>query len=198
MSHKTRVAFQGEHGAFSEEAAIQLCGWEIQLVPRPTFDALFSSVEEGLADFIVTPIENSLIGSIRPAAELFARSSLRISGEVTIAIAQHLIGCPGSTFADLKIVESHSAALEQCRRFFNAHPDLRAVKTDDTAGSVARIVARGDRTRAAIAGKRAAELYGGLILREHIEDRPENRTRFLLLADSASSNTSAELYNHEV
>lgn len=183
-----RVAFQGEHGAFSEDAALKLLGPEIQLVPRRTFETLFTSLDEGLAEYVLVPIENSLIGAIQPAVDLLNKSSLGIVGEVAIPIRQMLIGCPGAVFEKILAVESHPAALAQCKGFFAAHPGIESVEAEDTAGSVARIVQVGDRTRAAIAGRRAAEVYGGSILRENLEDRPENYTRFLLLSGQEQSN----------
>ena len=184
--HKPTIAFQGEPGAFSEDAAIELFGAEvinaIELKPCRTFEALFASIDAGHADYIVLPVENSLIGTIQPAVDLFQESSLTVVGEVAIPIRQHLIGCPGSSFEEIESVESHPAALAQCRKFFAAEPQLTPIETDDTAGSVARIIQRGDRSSAAIAGRRAAELYGGSILRSDIEDSQDNHTRFLLLA----------------
>jgi prephenate dehydratase len=181
-SPQPRVAFQGEHGAFSEDAALKLLGSEIHLVPRRTFEMLFTSLDEGLAEYILVPVENSLIGAIRPAVDLLHKSSLDIVGEVAIPIRQLLIGCPGTVLEEIVEVESHPAALAQCSHFFATHPCIKRVETEDTAGSVARIVAERDKTRAAIAGRRAAEVYGGSILKEHLEDRPENYTRFLLLS----------------
>lgn len=178
---RPRVAFQGEHGAFSEDAAIKLLGPDIELVPRRNFGALFSSVDEGVADYVLAPVENSLIGSIQPAVDLLRESSLEIAGDVVIQIQQNLIGCRGALFEEIEAVESHPAALAQCDRFFIDHPEIARIESEDTAGSVARIVALGDPKRAAIAGRRAAELYGGTILREDLQDRPENYTRFLLL-----------------
>lgn len=183
-----RVAFQGEHGAFSEEAALELLGPEVQLVPRRTFETLFRSLDEGLAEYLLVPIENSLIGAIQPALDLLNNSSLGIVSEVAIPIRQLLIGCSGAVFEQILAVESHPAALAQCGRFFASHTHIRRIETEDTAGSVARIVQVGDRTRAAIAGRRAAEVYGGSILREDLEDRPENFTRFLLLSGKEKSN----------
>ena len=185
--HKPRVAFQGEHGAFSEEAAIKLLGPEIELVPRPTFAALFSSLDEGLANVILAPIENSLIGTIEPARDFLEENSLVMAGEVTIKIEQHLIGCQGVLFEEIEAVESHPAALAQCKRFFAEHPRIKRIETEDTAGSVARIIARGERKHAAIAGRRAAEIYGGTIIIEHLEDNPENYTRFVLLSGEKQS-----------
>jgi prephenate dehydratase len=178
----TRVAFQGERGAFSEEAALRLLGGEITLVPRPTFESLFASVGEGAADFALAPVENTLAGSVQRSYDLLLESSLHIVAEVVIRIRHCLIGCPGSSFDSIRTVESHPVALAQCERLFAAHARLRRVTADDTAGSVAEVVRRADPTRAAIAGRRAAEFYGGVILREGVEDDRENYTRFALLA----------------
>ncbi|CAN5885883.1 hypothetical protein BH18ACI4_BH18ACI4_11750 [soil metagenome] len=186
-SSPSRVAFQGELGAFSEEAALKLLGSGIQLVPRRSFETLFRSLDEGLAEYVLVPVENSLIGAIQPAVDLLAKSSLSIVGEIAIRIRQLLIGCPDAMFGEILAIESHPAALAQCRRFFAAHPHIERVEAEDTAGSVARIVEGRDRTRAAIAGRRAAKLYGGSILRENLEDDPENYTRFLLLSGQDSS-----------
>jgi prephenate dehydratase len=177
-----RVAFQGERGAFSEEAAEKLLGREIELVPRPTFEALFSAVEEGAADHALAPMENSLAGSIHRCYDLLLESRLRITAEVVLPIVHHLIGLPGASFAEITSVASHPVALAQCERFFRAHPGIRRLATSDTAGSVREVMQRGDPSRAAIAGKRAAEIYGGSILRRHLEDHRENHTRFLLLS----------------
>jgi prephenate dehydratase len=177
----TRVAFQGERGAFSEEAAMRLLGEHVTLVPRPTFESLFASVVEGAADFALAPVENTLAGSVQRSYDLLLESLLHIVAEVVIPVRHCLIGCRGSSFDSIRTVESHPVALAQCERFFAAHARLRRVTADDTAGSVAEVVRRADPTRAAIAGRRAAEFYGGVILREGVEDDRENYTRFVLL-----------------
>ena len=187
MSGRTpamRVAFQGERGAFSEEAAVRLLGEEVALIPRPTFESLFAAVAEGAADCALAPVENSLAGSVHRAYDLLLESPLHIAGEVVIPIRHFLIGCPGATPGEIRTVESHPVALAQCERFFAAHPEIRRVVAEDTAGSVAQVVRRGDRTRAAIAGRRAAEIYGGHVLRAGLEDHGENYTRFVLLTPS--------------
>jgi len=178
------VAFQGERGAYSEEAAIKLLGADIELVPRATFADLFRSIDEGLADHVLAPVENSLVGPIQPCLDLLRNSNLSVAAEVSIPIAQHLIGCPGAALAEIETVESHPVALAQCRRLFVDHPWLKEIEADDTAGSVARVIASQDLKRAAIAGRRAAELYGAVILKENVEDSKDNRTRFLLLSSS--------------
>jgi prephenate dehydratase len=183
----SRVAFQGERGAFSEEAAVKLLGKDITLVPQPTFEATFAAVADDLSDYILTPIENTLAGSVHRAYDLLLDSELSIIGEVVIPISLHLIGLPGASLPELKAVESHPMALAQCERFFSAHPWIEKVPAEDTAGSVREMVRRGDPARAAIASARAAEIYGGTILREHLEDDSENYTRFLLLSDLVST-----------
>jgi len=176
-----RVAFQGEPGAFSEAAAIQLLGDAITTVPRATFDAAFRAVPEGLADALLAPVENSLAGSVVRVYDLLLQSRLTIVAETILPIEHHLIGCPGATLADLRSVASHPMALAQCERFFSSHPDWKRVPAEDTAGSVREILSRGDKSCAAIAGRRAAEHYRGAILSESIQDNTENFTRFVLL-----------------
>jgi prephenate dehydratase len=188
----SRIAFQGERGAFSEEAAVKLLGEEIELVPRTTFEALYSSMQEGIADYVLAPIENSLAGSVHRSYDLLVSSGLHIQAEVVIPIVHNLIGIPGATFERITQVSSHPVALAQCERFFASHPSIKRVATDDTAGSVREIMSAGDPTKAGIASRRAAKVYGGAILREHLEDHPENYTRFLLLATSADVAENAD------
>ena len=187
-----RVAFQGERGAFSEEAAIKLLGEDMLLVPRPTFEALYSSIQEGVADSILAPIENSLAGSVHRSYDLLVASDLHIQAEVVIPIVHNLIGIPGATFEGITQVSSHPVALAQCERFFASHPAIKRVAADDTAGSVRDIMEAGDPAKAAIASSRAASVYGAIILREHLEDHLENYTRFLLLTPSAEVPENAD------
>jgi prephenate dehydratase len=181
-SKKRRVAFQGERGAFSEEAALKLLGEDIELVPRRTFADLFDSLDSGAADSLLAPVENTIVGIVQPSVDLMNSKSLNILDEVRIKIEQHLIGCPNSTFDQIETVQSHPTALAQCNRFFATHPQLKPIIADDTAGSVAEVIRRGDPTRAAIAGQHAAEHYGATILRKSIQDHSENYTRFVLLS----------------
>jgi len=181
---ETRVAFQGERGAFSEEAAIELLGERCAPVPRPTFEDLFAAIGEGRADYILVPLENSLMGSVHRCYDLLLESSLGIAAEIIWPISHCLIGCQGASLETIETVESHPVALAQCERFFAAHPNLKRVATDDTAASVRRVVESGDIAKAAIAGRRAATIYGGTVLREHLEDHSENYTRFALLGST--------------
>jgi prephenate dehydratase len=182
LDRKTmRVAFQGEPGAFSEAAAIQLLGERITTVPRATFDAAFRAIEEHSADALLAPVENTLAGSVVRVYDLLLQSQLAIVAETILPIEHHLIGCPGAKLQDLRSVASHPMALAQCERFFSSHPELKRVPAEDTAGSVREALGRGDKSGGAIAGRRAAEHYHGVILAESIQDNAENFTRFVLL-----------------
>jgi len=184
-----RVAFQGEPGAFSEAAAIQLLGERITTVPRSTFEAMFRSIPEGAADAILAPVENSLAGSVVRVFDLLLESRLTIVAETILPIEMHLIALPGAALSDIRSVASHPMALAQCERFFAAHPQWKRLPSEDTAGSVRELLARGDKSCAAIAGRRAAAHYHGLILAEGIQDNAENFTRFVLLVPERDAAT---------
>jgi prephenate dehydratase len=178
---KIRVAFQGEAGAFSEAAAVQLCGDTIVTVPRPTFDATFRAITDGHADALLVPVENSLAGSVVRVYDLLLESELTITAETILPIEMNLIGCPGAVLSEIRSVSSHPMALAQCERFFGQHPSIKRLPAEDTAGSVREVLVRGDKTHAAIAGKYAADHYRGEIIAERIQDNAENFTRFVLL-----------------
>ncbi len=188
---KARVAFQGEAGAFSEAAAIQLLGQEITPVPRPTFDAAFRAIAEDAADALLVPVENSLAGSVVRVYDLLLESDLAIAAETILPIEMHLIACPGATLGDIRSVASHPMALAQCERFFAAHSQWQRIAAQDTAGSVREALSRSDKMHAAIAGRRAAERYHGVILAESIQDNAENFTRFVLLLPAAEAASMA-------
>lgn len=179
-----RVAFQGEPGAFSEAAAIQLLGPEIITVPRPTFDAVFRAIPENAADALLVPVENSLAGSVVRVYDLLVENRenrLTITAETILPIELNLIAVPGASLDKIQSVASHPMALAQCERFFAQHPLFKRVPAEDTAGSVREVLGRGDKISAAIAGRRAADYYKGVILAEKIQDNSENFTRFVLL-----------------
>jgi len=178
-----RVVIQGEKGAFSHQAALQAMGPDIEVLPRPAFEDLFTSVMEGQADRALVPIENSLAGSIHENYDRLRARPLHIVAETQLRIRHCLIGRPGSSLASIRRVASHPVALAQCRDFFAKHPNIEPMPAYDTAGSVMDLLrADGPATQGAIASRLAAELYGGKILMEDLEDDPQNYTRFLILA----------------
>jgi prephenate dehydratase len=187
-----RVAFQGEPGAFSEEAAVRMLGEDVITVPRPTFDATFRAIADSAAVALLVPIENSLAGSVLRVYDLLLESGLSIVAETILPIEHHLIGCPGASLAGVRSVASHPMALAQCERFLAAHPQWKRVPAEDTAGSVREVLAGGDAGCAAIAGCRAAQRYGGVVLSSNIQDNAENFTRFVLLSPPRGASPGAD------
>lgn len=177
-----RAAFQGEPGAFSSEAARLLIGDAVTLVPCATFEQMFAATENGLCDYCVTPIENSLFGSVYQNYDLLLKHHLRIVGEMNLRIVHNLIAAPHTKLDQVRRVYSHHVALGQCSNFFIAHPAMQPVTAYDTAGSVKMILENQEPGAAAIASAEAARVYGGSVLLEGIEDDQQNFTRFLLLA----------------
>jgi chorismate mutase/prephenate dehydratase len=192
MPPGTRVAFLGERGTFSHEAVLGILGEDCETVSLPTFDDLFQAIDRGEADYVLTPLENTLVGSVHRCYDLLLKSDLNIVAEIILPVAHFLVACQEAEFETINTVESHPAALAQCERFFAAHPYLKRIAADDTAGSVKRAVMSGDVTRAGIGSRRTAELYGGKILREHIQDHAENFTRFALLSSQASESNRGD------
>jgi len=176
------VAIQGEAGSFSHAAALAALGPDARLVPCPSFEELFSAVEAGAAERGVVPIENSLAGSVHEAYDALGAHALHVVGETQVRVRHCLIVRPGTTLGQIRRVASHPVALAQCRKFFASHPGLTPVPAYDTAGSVRDLMAGAVAADAAIGSSLAATLYAAAVLREGIEDHPENYTRFLVVA----------------
>jgi len=177
-----RVAFQGEPGAYSEAAAFEHFGPETSTVPCETFEAVFAAVETGTADCGLVPIENSLAGSIHRNYDLLLQHSLSIVGEHYLRVQHCLIAHQGVSLKEIRRVISHPQALAQCEGYLRSLAGVESSAAHDTAGSVRLIQEKGDHRVAAIASRRAAEVYGMAILAEGIEDDPANFTRFLAVA----------------
>lgn len=182
-----KVAFQGEPGAYSEEASM---GYFVspETVPCETFDEIFASVSSGKCEFGLIPIENSLAGSIHQNYDLLLQNQLYIVGETFLRVKHCLIGFPGVTKLEIRKVFSHPQALSQCAGYLRSM-GVKTEPTYDTAGSVKLLKVLGDHTFAAIASHKAAEILGMQIIQEGIEDNPENYTRFLAIAPSAVTPT---------
>lgn len=182
-----RIAFQGEPGAFSTEAARQLLGENITLVPCESFEKMFALVEQGGADYCLAPIENSLFGSIFQNYDLLLKHHLCIRGEINLRIVHNLIAAPGTDLAQVRRVYSHQVALGQCQHFLAANPQMQPIAAYDTAGSVKLVMESREAGAAAIASTAAAAHYDACVLVEGIEDDPQNYTRFLLLSSAGGS-----------
>lgn len=178
---RQRIAFQGERGAFSEEAMRKLLGAAAEPVPFPRFEDMFRNLKQKKVEGAIVPIENTLAGSVHENYDHLQRYDLPIVAETSVRIVHNLIAAPGVTFGKIRRVFSHPVALNQCLEFFVRNPGIEKVPFYDTAGSVKMIMQEGLRDAAAIASAVAAETYGARILRRSIEDDRENHTRFFLL-----------------
>lgn len=181
------AAYQGTRGSNSEDACIDLLSPAAKLMPRTTLEDVFKAVTRGEARYGVVPIENTLAGTIHACYDLLFEHDLKIVGETVRHILFQLIAPPGVELRQVRRALSHPKALEQCEKFFRQHPEIQRVAEYDTAGSVEIVVKQGKKDAAAIATRRAAEVYGGVILAEAIQDHLENYTRFLLITPSTSS-----------
>lgn len=174
------AAYQGDPGAYSEQAAWALVGREARLLPCRTLAVMFDAVADGHAGLAVLPIENSLAGTVPRAFELLLERELFASAETRVHIDHVLIGSPGTTVDRVSRVLSHPVALDQCRKFITQRR-FEAVPAFDTAGAVAMALEDTSGATAAIASRRAASLNNADILAENIQDHAENWTRFLLV-----------------
>jgi prephenate dehydratase len=175
----TVVAFQGEHGAYSEEACRQHFGGEIAALPCRTFEEIFAAVEGGQADFGAVPVENSTAGSINKSYDLLLEHDLKVHGEILLRVRHNLLTLPGNAAA-ITQVRSHPQALAQCESYLNRRK-LTAVPWYDTAGSAKDLAAEPAPGVGVIASRLAAEVYGLEIVDEGIEDMPNNYTRFFVV-----------------
>ena len=180
MSQTKKIVFQGEPGANSHIACREAYPG-CEAVPCPTFEDALAVVASGQADLGMIPIENSVAGRVADIHHLMPTSGLHIVAEWFLPIRNQLMAPPGARLGDIRTVESHIMALGQCRNFLRKL-GVRTMVGADTAGSAREVAERGDKTRAAIASRLAAEIYGLDILAEDIEDESHSTTRFIVLS----------------
>jgi len=178
---KVKVAYQGEPGAYSESAVYYYFGSSAQPVPCRNFSDVFRNVELNKTEFGIVPIENSIEGSVNAVYDLFLKYDPKVCGEIILKITHCLIANPGTKLEDINVIYSHPQALGQCRSFLETL-NCELISTYDTAGSVKMIKEQKLLNSGAIAGERAAEIYGMNILARDIADNPNNYTRFFVLS----------------
>jgi chorismate mutase/prephenate dehydratase len=188
---KVKVAFQGERGAYSENAVYTFFGAAVEAKPCRDLAEVFESVNEQESQYGVVPIENSLEGSVNQTYDLFLTYDLKVCGEIILRISHCLIANPNTSLEAVKAVYSHPQALAQCRNFLE-HLGRELIPTYDTAGSVKMLKEKGLKDAAAVASERAAELYGMKILAREIEDNQANYTRFFVLSREDSPVTGRD------
>lgn len=185
------IAFQGEHGAYSEAAAFNHFGPEITTLPCRTFENVFTTVNDGKCTYGLLPFENSLAGSIHRNYDLMLRFDLSIVSEYHLRVNHCLLALPGVQIADLRRVHSHPQALAQCETSLT-RLGVERVAESDTAGSARMIREKNDKTAGALASRRASEVYGLQVLAENMEDNPANYTRFLSLSKTQKPREAVE------
>ncbi len=185
------VAFQGEAGAFSELAARNYFGSETATLPCQAFEDVFAAVESERTTYGMLPVENSLAGSIHRNYDLMLRHKLHIVGEYHLRVSHCLLVLPGVRLEEIRRVYSHPQALAQCEASLT-RLGVERVAEADTAGSARLVREAGDRQSAALASRRAAEVYQLDILEEHMEDNLANFTRFLALARQPLQNADSQ------
>jgi prephenate dehydratase len=184
-----KVAFQGERGAFSEAATRQFFGNDAETVPARFLADVFKAVSTGEAPYGVVPVENSQAGSINDTYDLLLSYALNISGEVYLRVSHTLMSLPGETLPGIKTIYSHPQALAQCEEFLR-RLKVELVPTYDTAGSAKMIKEKGLKGSAAIASRKAADIYGLEVLAERIETNPSNYTRFVVISEKKAEKTA--------
>ncbi len=177
-----RVVYQGEPGAYSEQAALDLFGERAGTAGLEQFEDCFLTLREGRADYAVLPIENSSTGAIRQIYDLLTQYECYVVGETAVKVEHCLMALPGATLGSITHVYSHEQGLFQCERYLNARPGWKQVPQADTAGSAKMVADSGDLTRAAICSARAAQLYGLNILARGINHNTHNTTRFVVVS----------------
>lgn len=179
-----RIAIQGVEGSYHDMAAHRYFeGEEIELICCNTFEELFEQMARDSRVIGMMAIENTIAGSLLHNYELLRESGLSIVGEQKLRISHSIMCLPEDNWEDIKEVNSHTVALAQCRRWLTAHPSIKVVEADDTAGSAEKISRERLRGHAAICSKFAAPIYGMKVLEEGIETNKHNFTRFLVMCD---------------
>ena len=183
-----KIAFQGERGAYSENAIYTFFGEDVTVEPCRDLREVFESVAKQESEFGVVPIENSLEGSVNQTYDLFLTHDLKVKGEIIIRISHCLIANPGTPIESVKTVYSHPQALAQSRKFLEKNK-FKLIPTYDTAGSVKMLKEKAIKNAAAIASEKAAEIYHMSILAREIEDNQTNHTRFFVISKEDSPKT---------
>ncbi|HTR28933.1 MAG TPA: prephenate dehydratase [Puia sp.] len=182
------VSIQGYEGSFHQVAAEEFFGKDVHVIPCATFrEVVRIAADKAKSNGGVMAIENSIAGSILPNYNLLQQSSLRVVGEIYLHIGQHLMVNPGVKLEDIREVHSHPMALLQCIDYLERHPAWKLVETEDTALSAKNLAQHRNRHAAAIAGRRAAGLFGLDILQPDIQTMKNNYTRFLILQPPESA-----------
>jgi chorismate mutase/prephenate dehydratase len=189
LEQPTRVAYFGQPGTFTHLAARTKFGSSVEYIPARDIRDVFMAVSRGRADYGVAPIENSTEGGINQSIDMFAETRLKIASEIYLPIHHHLLS--KVPLAQVRVVYSHPQPFAQCRNWVLANLGAVAQREAGSTAAAAEMAAK-EPHAAAIAGKLAAEIYKVPIIVEHIEDVPDNMTRFFVVADRMAERTGKD------
>ena len=179
---RPHVVYQGEPGAYSEAAARNFFGKDVDSEGLYSFDDTFLALAEGRADYAVLPIENSSTGAIRQVYDLLEQYHFFFVGETTVEINHAFMIMPEADISDITTVYSHEQGLFQCEKFLSQHPEWKTVAQMDTAGSARIVAEQGDIHKAAICSELAAEIYGLKVIKSRVNTQSANTTRFIIVS----------------
>ena len=178
-----KIAFQGELGAYGHQACADARP-EYDPLPCTTFHDTMAAIREGRADLGMVAVENSIYGRVADVHSLLPESGLHIVDEAFVRVHVNLLGVRGATLEQVREAHGHVVILPQCGVFLRDH-GIQGVISSDNARAAREIAERNDPTHAALASEMAAQIYGLDVLARHIEDHPNNTTRFLIMARDA-------------
>ncbi len=181
--HNTKVAYFGERGSYTEQAMIEYFDCDVSKIAMSTFKEVMQAIQEGKADYGVLPIENSSTGTLSDIYDLLSEYDNVIIGEHMVKIEHNLWGLPGSKLCNIKRIYSHKQGLQQCSGFLKQFPNVKQIEGGSTSGSARFILEENDFTKAAIASKRAGEVFGLQLLQASIQDEDNNTTRFIVISN---------------
>lgn len=183
VDEDTRIACFGEHGAYTEQAMEEVFGKNITAINRESFREVMEMVANGEAKYGVLPIENSSTGGITDVYDMLLDYDVTVVAEHVVKVEQALMGIKGTKLEDIRTVYSHPQGILQCSKFLEKHPQIVAKTFASTSGSARKVAEEGDKTQAAIASKRAAEIFGLDVIQESINFEKNNYTRFIVISN---------------
>lgn len=187
-----RIVFYGAEGSYTEQAAIKYFGSDSDRYNVAAFDDAFAELEKGNADYAVLPIENSYTGTIADVIDLLAKYGYFITGEVDVPIRHCLLGVPGARLSDIKTVYSHEQGIMQSREFLKTLGEVELKEYYSTSQSAQKVADDKDITKAAIAGRQNAEIYGLVVLAADINNSAKNTTRFIIVSKNLELNEKSD------
>ena len=191
ITNNIMVGYQGVEGSFSQQS-MKLYFGETASKSYPHFEDVFEALKNKEIDYGIVPLENSSTGAINDNYDLVRDYGFYIVGKQSIPIRHHLLGLPNSTITNIKEVYSHTQALQQCNTFLKQYPHINKQEYTNTATAAMYIKQQNDMTKAAIASKEAASIYGLQVLKENIEDQKDNHTRFIIIGRNLEKNAAAD------